>query len=38
MEKPERSKRKVELTAADKARIERNRVRAQLLRESKVAM
>lgn len=34
----EETKRKRELTEAEKARIERNRLRAQTLRESKVAM
>lgn len=35
MEQPGKSQ---ELTAAEKARVERNRLRAQHLRESKVAM
>lgn len=34
----ENGEKPVELTAAQKERIERNRLRAQMLRESKVAM
>jgi hypothetical protein len=34
----ETGKKKIELTEAEKVRIERNRVKAQHLRESKIAM